>query len=128
MSPEDFNAEEPDEPEADEPTEFEIEVTKDEVASKPADTGDPTSIVEEKIPQDIRDRYEVFSYRNAAVILSETRKAEFSDLLKALREFRMQQQEARLQWGDIRSRSIRKTSRQIRLFGRRVNPSYRLLS
>ena len=128
MPPEDFGAEEPDETEADEPSEFEIEAAKDEVASKPADTGDPTSIVEEKIPQDIRDRYEVFSYRNAAVILSETRKAEFGDLLKALREFRMQQQEARLRWGDIRSRSIRKNSRQIHLFGRRVNPSYRLLS
>jgi hypothetical protein len=84
-----FSTEESDETEADEPSEFEIEVTKDEVASKPADTGDPISIVEEKIPQDIRDRYEVFSYRNAAVILSETRKAEFSDLLRALREFRI---------------------------------------
>jgi len=98
MVPENVNAEEFEESESDEPTELESEATKDEVASKPADTGDPVSIVEAKIPQDIRDRYEIFSYRNAAVILSETRKAEFDDLLKALREFKTQQQEALLRW------------------------------
>lgn len=89
MRDNDLNAQEAEEPEDDEPTELESEIAKDQVASKPADTGDPASIVEEKIPQDIRDRYEVFSYRNAAVILSETRKTEFDDLLKALREFKI---------------------------------------
>ena len=73
----------------DEQSALETEATVDEVASKPADTGDPVYIVEAKIPLDIRERYEVFSYRNAAVILSETRKAEFDDLLKALREFKI---------------------------------------
>ena len=103
MTPENMSAEEPDEIEADEPTDLESELTTDEVASKPADTGDPASIVEAKIPQDIRDRYEVFSYRNAAVILSESRKTGFDDLLVALREFRLQRKEAPLPWVYIRS-------------------------
>ena len=46
-------------------------------------------IVEAKIPEDIRRKYEIYSYRNAATILSETRKAEFGDLLKALRDFKI---------------------------------------
>jgi hypothetical protein len=66
---------------------FEEELTKDEVAAAPSDTGDPDVIVQAKIPQDIRDRYEVHSYRNAATILCETRATEFADLLAALREF-----------------------------------------
>jgi hypothetical protein len=40
---------------------FEEELTKDEVAAAPSDTGDPEAIVQAKIPQDIRDRYEVYS-------------------------------------------------------------------
>jgi hypothetical protein len=65
------------------------ELTKGEVATEPADTGDPTAIVEAKVPEDIRNRYEIYSYRNAAAILSETRKAEFEDLLAALRAFKI---------------------------------------
>jgi hypothetical protein len=65
------------------------EISKDEVAAAPSDTGDPTAIVEAKIPEDIRGKYEIYSYRNAATILSETRKAEFDDLLKALRNFKI---------------------------------------
>jgi len=89
MAPDDLRTDDVDESAVDEPTELELESAQDEVASKPADTGDPASIVEAKIPQDIRERYEVFSYRNAAVILSETRKNELDDLLKALREFKI---------------------------------------
>jgi hypothetical protein len=65
------------------------EISKDEVAAAPSDTGDPTAIVEAKIPEDIRRKYEIYSYRNAATILSETRKAEFGDLLKTLRDFKI---------------------------------------
>lgn len=68
---------------------LEEEVSTGEVASAPSDTGDPASIVEAKIPEDIRDRYEIYSYRNAAAILSETRSKEFSDLLTALRAFKI---------------------------------------
>jgi hypothetical protein len=65
------------------------EISKGEIALTPADTGDPAAIVEAKIPKDIRERYEIYSYRNAATILSETRKTEFDDLLKALRHFKI---------------------------------------
>ncbi len=75
--------------EQEEPLDLAEEISKDEVALAPSDTGDPTAIVEAKIPQDIRERYEIYSYRNAATILSETRKAEFDDLLKALRGFKI---------------------------------------
>ena len=69
------------------PSALEIEATKDEVAVTPGDMGDPASIVASKIPKDIRDRYEIYSYRNAAVILAETRQSEFAEILEALREF-----------------------------------------
>ncbi len=58
-----------------------------DVSLAPNEAADPQSIVDAKIPKDIRDRYEVFSYRNAAVILSETRKNEFEEILNALRNF-----------------------------------------
>lgn len=75
--------------ELDDPIDLAEEISKAEVASAPSDTGDPSAIVEAKIPQDIRDRYEVYSYRNAATILSESRSTEFADILKALREFKI---------------------------------------
>lgn len=59
----------------------------DDVAESPNDAADPKSIVEAKIPKDIRDCYEVYSYRNAAIILAETRKKEFEEILNALRSF-----------------------------------------
>lgn len=63
------------------------ELTSRQVATAPTDVGDPRSIVEANIPEDIRERYEIYSYRNAAVILNQTRKPEFSEILTALREF-----------------------------------------
>jgi hypothetical protein len=68
---------------------LEEEASRDEVALNPSETGDPVDIVERAIPEDIRERYEVHSYRNAAVILSQAKPAEFGDLLTALREFRI---------------------------------------
>lgn len=53
----------------------------------PSDVADPQSIIDAKIPEDIRAKYEVLSYRNAAVILSESRRSEFDELLEALRSF-----------------------------------------
>lgn len=63
------------------------EIAKGEVASAPNEVADPQELVDSKIPQDIRDRYEIYSYRNAAVILSESRQEEFNELLQALRDF-----------------------------------------
>jgi hypothetical protein len=68
---------------------LEEEVSRDEVALNPSETGDPVDVVERAVPEDIRERYEVHSYRNAAVILSQAKPAEFDDLLTALRAFRI---------------------------------------
>lgn len=77
-----------DEEDADEEVEAEgDESPLDDVASGPSETADPQSIVNTKIPQDIREKYEVISYRNAAVILAETRPTEFGEVLEALRSF-----------------------------------------
>jgi len=76
-------------PEIEENGDLAEEISKDEIALAPSDTGDPAATVQAKIPEDIRKRYEVYSYRNAAVILSEARPSEFADLLKALREFKL---------------------------------------
>ena len=72
-----------------EESDLEQEVASEEVALTPSDTADPSAVVEAKVPQDIRDLYEVYSYRNAAVILSETRTEEFNEILNALRDFRI---------------------------------------
>lgn len=48
---------------------------------------DPQAYVEKKVPRDILERYEVYSYKNAAVILAETREEEFAEICDALRAF-----------------------------------------
>jgi hypothetical protein len=68
---------------------LEEETSRDEVALNPTETGDPVDVVERVIPEDIRERYEIHSYRNAAVILSQAKREEFDDLLAALRAFRI---------------------------------------
>ncbi len=63
------------------------EETSSDVPTSPSDVADPASVIEAKIPADVREKYELLSYRNAAIILSESRRAEFSELLEALRGF-----------------------------------------
>lgn len=58
-----------------------------EVSETPNESADPEQLVREMIPQDIFDRFDIYSYRNAAVILSEARKEEFADIIEALRGF-----------------------------------------
>lgn len=74
---------------AERPADLEEETSRDEVALNPSEAGDPVEVVERAIPEDIRERYEVHSYRNAAVILSQAKPVEFDDLLTALRAFRI---------------------------------------
>ena len=64
--------------------EAEAEGLSDDVALAPNEAADPQSIVDLKVPQDIRDKYEIISYRNAAVILAETRQAQYAEVLEAL--------------------------------------------
>ena len=59
----------------------------DDVSLKPNETADDRAVVDSKIPQAIRDKYEIHSYRSAAVILAESRPAEFADLIQALTNF-----------------------------------------
>lgn len=58
-----------------------------DVADRPNEIGDPAEIVARCIPEDVRARYEIFSYRNAALILSEAHPVEFAELMDALRSF-----------------------------------------
>lgn len=64
-------------------------VNNGDVALTPNEAADPASLVDAKIPEDITSVYEIHSYRNAAVILSEGHKNEFNDLLDMLRSFRI---------------------------------------
>lgn len=59
----------------------------DDVALTPNEAADPKRLVDRIIPQDIRQKYEIASYRNAALILAESWKAEFADIMNALRAF-----------------------------------------
>lgn len=66
---------------------FEDQVSAGEIADAPAEGGDPQWLVDAKIPADLREKYEVYSYRSAATILAESHPEEFAELCEALREF-----------------------------------------
>lgn len=61
----------------------------DDISLKPNENADAQEIVDRKVPKSIRERYEVISYRNAAVILAETRQAEFAEIIAALDSFKI---------------------------------------
>jgi hypothetical protein len=61
----------------------------DDVAESAGDVADPSALVDRIIPEDIRARYDVFSYRSAALILRETHPERFEELMGFLREFRI---------------------------------------
>lgn len=65
----------------------ESEEATDDVAVAPNEAGDAPATVPKYIPADIRERYEVYSYRSAALILSEAHPVEFAELMEALRSF-----------------------------------------
>ncbi len=56
-------------------------------ASMSARFADSAALVEARIPEDLRKRYEFFSYKNAVVVLSETHQDEWHELLAALDAF-----------------------------------------
>lgn len=73
-------------------SEEELDLEVDESASDTAEnllseSADPASIVERVIPQDILAKYDVVSYRSAAIIMAESFPSEFKELLDALRAF-----------------------------------------
>ena len=59
----------------------------DEIALAPSEAADSHEFLARYIPADILLKYQVFSYRNAALILSEAHPAEFAELIAALRAF-----------------------------------------
>jgi CRISPR-associated protein Csd2 len=59
----------------------------DEIALAPNEAADSREFVARYVPSDILAKYEVFSYRNAALILSEAHPVEFAELITALRTF-----------------------------------------
>ena len=59
----------------------------DDIAAAPNEVADPVEFVTCYVPADILARYEVYSYRNAALILSEAHPAEYGELISALRSF-----------------------------------------
>jgi CRISPR-associated protein Csd2 len=73
-----------------------IEITPDVPAAEPVLAADDTGVapaemadadIAKYIPADILARYEIHSYRNAALILSQACPAEFAELMDALRTF-----------------------------------------
>lgn len=60
-----------------------------DVAEQPNEAADPAAVVARYVPADVLARYDVYSYRNAALILSEAHPAEFAELMQALRAFRL---------------------------------------
>jgi len=71
---------------ADEP-EDELTADGDDVALSPGGGADPAWLIERKIPTDLREKYEVYSYRSAATILAESFPEQFRELCDTLREF-----------------------------------------
>jgi len=61
----------------------------DDVDLEPSDVADPPETVRQHIPEDILRRYEVYSYRSAALILSRAHSDLFLELMDALRRFRL---------------------------------------
>lgn len=61
----------------------------EDVAETAGDVGDSPALVERLIPEDIRARYDVYSYRSAALILKETHPERFAELVEFLRTFRI---------------------------------------
>ena len=72
----------------------------DDVASTPNEFGDPADVVREKLPDSIFEKYEVYSYRNAAVILTETRKEQFDEIIEALLAFELTTNQIRMPGGN----------------------------
>lgn len=66
---------------------FEEEISRDEIALEPGEAADPRGLVERMVPPDLLEKYEVYSYRSAATILSVSHREAFDELCQALRDF-----------------------------------------
>src|SRR6478672_8061416 len=89
-----------DEPDDDELEDLAEEESKGDVSLRPNENADDHALVERLVPAKIREKYEIISYRNAAVILSQARNEEFADILRALEEFTLTTQMIRTAGGN----------------------------
>src|SRR6266508_3371564 len=87
-----------DELEADE--ELVEEGAEDDISLRPNENADDRALVERLVPAKVREKYEIVSYRNAAVILSQARNGEFEDILKGLEAFTLTTQMIRTAGGN----------------------------
>lgn len=60
---------------------------------------DPASAIENIVPIDIREKFEVFSYRNAANVLGNSFPDHYSEILSALRKFEISTTQIRMPGG-----------------------------
>lgn len=72
----------------------------DDIAVAPSDIADPDHVVRRKLPRNILAKFEAYSYRNAAVILSETHHEEFAEILQALEAFTLTTTQIRMPGGN----------------------------
>lgn len=79
---------------------LEEEVSRDAVAQAPNDVADPPELLNDLIPSTIRDRYEVYSYRSAAVILRQAHRPEFEELMSVLDGFSITRNMIRMAGGN----------------------------
>lgn len=87
-------------PADDDDEEDDLDGRTDDVSLEPTDAADPKTVVEKKVPRDVRSRFEVYSYRNAAVILRDAHGGEFEELMTALRGFSITTQMIRMPGGN----------------------------
>src|SRR5688572_17127800 len=81
LAEEEFDLDEVD-PEAVDP-----DAPQDDVDLTPSEVADSAEMVAKHVPADILRRYEVYSYRSAALILKEAHPAEFAELMGMLGAF-----------------------------------------
>ena len=73
---------------------------RDAVAQFPNDVADPPEFLNGLIPASIRDRYEVYSYRSAAVTLKQAHRSEFEELMSVLDGFSITKNMIRMAGGN----------------------------
>ena len=73
--------------EAIETDEFAEAISAGDQADQPNEAADPQSLVDVTMPIELREKYEIYSYRSAATILAISHKEEFRELCEALMAF-----------------------------------------
>lgn len=85
----------------------------DDVLLEPGLVSDSKQHVEAVVPGDITEKYEVHSYRNAAIVLAQTHRELFSELVEMLRSFSITTDDIRRPGGN-ESVIVKKVSEKLR--------------